>query len=116
LTVLAPADAAWALASITATVPGGFVEGHGVDQDERVVPTVEQVVGQVHPADAVVGDVDTLRHLTRVDPAYDLDAEAVVPEEDVADPGHQHPRGAGRGATHGAGSSAPSGSTSSGAK
>jgi hypothetical protein len=56
----------------------------GVDEDEGAV-AVEQAVGQVHPADADVGDLDAGRQLAPGEPAGHLDAEPVVGEEDVAD-------------------------------
>jgi hypothetical protein len=61
-----------------------------VDEDERAV-AVEQAVGQVHPADPDVGDLDPGRELARGEPARHLDAEPVVGEEDVADTGHENP-------------------------
>ena len=62
--------------------------GQRVDEHQRVA-AVEQVVGQVHAADAVVDDphsrvVGRAGHM-----AHHLGAEAVVAEEDVADAGHQ---------------------------
>jgi hypothetical protein len=59
-----------------------------VDEDERAV-AVEQAVGQVHAADADVGDLDAVRQVPPGEPARDLDPEPVVGEEDVADPGNQ---------------------------
>ena len=42
------------------TSPGVAAAGQRVDEDQRVVP-VEQVVGEVHAADAVVDDADAVR-------------------------------------------------------
>jgi hypothetical protein len=61
-----------------------------VDQDEGVV-AVEQPVGQVHPADADVGDLHAGRQLAHGEPARHLDTEPVVGEEDVADARDQNP-------------------------
>src|SRR5690242_819155 len=63
----------------------------GVDEDERGV-AVEQAVGQVHPTDADVRDLDPGRPLPRREPARHLDAEPVVGEEDVADARDQNSR------------------------
>ena len=44
-------------------------------------------------ADAEVGDLDARRDRRRIEAAGHLDPEAVVAEEDVADPCHQDPDG-----------------------
>jgi hypothetical protein len=85
-----------------AEIAGGDLEQHdlagraatrqGVHEDQRVV-RVEQVVRQVHAPDAVVGHPYPGRQgVLRGQPPDDLGAEAVVAEEEVADPGHQHAR------------------------
>src|SRR5919107_1091264 len=72
----------------------------GVDEDDQVVIFV-QGVREVHPADAEVHDLDTLRQLAFGESSYHLDPEAVVAEEDVADAGdedaptHRQPQGRG---------------------
>src|SRR5215217_343591 len=72
----------------------------GVDEDDQVVIFV-QGVREVHPADAEVHDLDTLRQLAFRESSYHLDPEAVVAEEDVADAGdedaptHRQPQGRG---------------------
>ncbi len=65
--------------------------GHRVDEDQRV-PILEQVVGEVHAADAVVGDPDTRIVLADFGVANHFRAESVIAQEDVADPGHQDAR------------------------
>ena len=65
----------------------------GVDQHEHVV-AVEQLVGEVDAADAVLAHASTPVGHGRGRPreaAGDLDAEAVVAEEHVADAGHEDP-------------------------
>ena len=74
--------------SRTGEGPRLLARGHGVDEDQGVV-AVEQLVGQVHPADAEVGDAHALGHLLGDQAAGHLRTEAVVGQEDVADPGHQ---------------------------
>ena len=60
-----------------------------VDEDERAV-AVEQPVGQMHAADADVGDLDAGRQVPPGQPARHLDPEPVVGEEDVADTGDEY--------------------------
>src|ERR1700731_2623925 len=62
----------------------------GVDQDEQVTP-VEQLVHQVHAPDTEVGDLPACRTRPAGKQAYPLDAEGVVPLEDVAHPRDQRP-------------------------
>lgn len=50
----------------------------------------EQFVGQVQPPDAEVGGDDSGRQVLLAQPRGDLDAEAVVAEEHVADPRDEH--------------------------
>ena len=66
-----------------------FAHRHGVDQHERVV-AVEQLVGEVHAADAEVGHPHAVGQRPRRQAVGHLDAEAVVAEEDVADAGDEH--------------------------
>jgi hypothetical protein len=54
------------------------------------VAGADQVVGEVHPADAVVDHPRVRREVHPGQPADHLDAEPVVAEEDVADTDHQH--------------------------
>ncbi len=61
--------------------------GEGVDEHQRV-PSIEQVVGQVHTSNAVVDQVNA--RLRRMGLTQYLGAETVVSEEDVADPGYQN--------------------------
>ena len=57
-----------------------------VQQADEPRDVLEQVVGQVHAADAVVGDPDTpVTVEAREELADQLGAEAVVAEEDVTD-------------------------------
>ena len=63
--------------------------GQGVHEHQRVVP-VEQVVGKVHAADAVVDDPHTWARDVFGDMAHHLGTETVVAEEDVADTGYQN--------------------------
>ena len=60
-----------------------------VEEDERAV-AVEQPVGQMHAADADVGDLDAGRQVPPGQPARHLDPEPVVGEEDVADAGDEY--------------------------
>ena len=85
--------------------PGRLAARERVDQDQQVV-AFEKLIRQVHAPDAEVGDLDPLRELRVGESPRDLDAEPVVPEEDIPDAGHEAP-------LHGAFSS---GSTSSGEK
>jgi hypothetical protein len=62
--------------------------GHGVDEHEHVV-AVEELVGQVHAADAGVDELDVRGQLPLAQRGDHRDAEAVVGEERVADPGHE---------------------------
>ncbi len=87
---------------------GVATAGGRIDEDRRV-PALEELVSQVQSADAEVGHLHLLRHSVIRHSADHLDAEAVVPEEDVAHPGHQHPQRRGHDA-------ASSGTTSSGEK
>src|ERR1700677_2380091 len=73
----------------------------GVDQDEQVA-AIEQVIDQVHAADAEVADLHTGRIRAFTKQLDHLDPEGVIAQEHVAHAGHQ---GASR-----------HGSTSSGAK
>src|ERR1700731_830932 len=63
--------------------------GDRVDEHQRI-PVLEQVVGQMHTADAVIGGAYPVG---AVDPATDvphhLGTETVVTEKDVADAGYQ---------------------------
>ena len=59
-----------------------------VHQDGRVV-AVEQRVGEVQPTDPEIDDAHALRLQAFVQSAHDLDPEAVVAEEHVADAGHE---------------------------
>ena len=97
-------------------VPGGSSIGTASTQHERVVP-VEQLVREVHAADAEVLDPDVVRR--RLGPrdhaVGDLDAEAVVAEEDVADARNEDARRH-RIASASGRDSWSSGSSSSGAK
>ena len=77
--------------SRTATVPGGSPIGIASTSTSSVV-AVEQLVGEVDAADAEVGDPHAVGHRRARRAVGDLDAEAVVAEEDVADPGDEHPR------------------------
>ena len=61
----------------------------GVDQDQGVA-AVEQVVGEVHAADPVIGDRNVWSGEVGRHAAHHLGAEAVVTEEDVAEPGYQN--------------------------
>ena len=90
---------------MTYTVPGAPPRVHRVDDDDEVV-RLEQLVGQVDAADAEVADLDARPATAAGQPLHDLDAEAVVAFEDVAEPGHQDAHHA----------STRIGSTSSGAK
>ncbi|OOK82301.1 hydrogenase maturation hupD domain protein [Mycobacterium kansasii] len=65
--------------------------GHRVDQHQGV-PALEQVVGQMHAADAVVDDADLRTVLRNRGVAQHLGAETVVPQENVADSGDQDAR------------------------
>src|SRR5271156_4420311 len=69
--------------------PGRAAVGNRIDEYQRI-PVLEQVVGQMHAPDAVIGGAYTLG---AVHPAKDmtqhLGTEAVVAEEDVADAGYQ---------------------------
>ena len=58
--------------------------GDRVDQHQRVVP-VEQVVREVHAADAVVDHADAVGDRSSGEPAGHLGPEAVVAEEQVPD-------------------------------
>jgi len=78
----------------------------GVDQHEQVTP-VEQFINQVNATDAEVGDLDAVRSRPLREQLDHLHTEGVIPQENVADPGHQRPARA-PGHWHG--------STSSGAK
>jgi len=71
--------------------PGPPAARDRVDQDDRVI-AVEQGVGQVEPPDAEVDDADPLRQGPASQPVDDLDAEGVVAQEDVADPGDEDAR------------------------
>ena len=78
-------------------MPGGTLApvidpGGRVDDDENLV-AVEHLVGEVHAADADVDDVHRRRQRAGVgeQASRHLGAEAVVGEEDVADPGDQDP-------------------------
>ena len=62
--------------------------GQRVDEHQRVAP-VEQVVGQVHAADAVVHHPHARACDVFGDMPHHLGSEAVVAEEDVADAGYQ---------------------------
>jgi hypothetical protein len=62
--------------------------GDCVDEDERFA-SVEQVICQVHAPDAVVHQLNARTGEPLGDVAHHLGTEAVVPEEDVADPGYQ---------------------------
>ena len=73
--------------------------GQRVDQDQRV-PGVEQVVGQVQAADAVVGHPDAVRPRLGGQPPDDVAAEAVVGAEHVPDPGDEDPAAAPDAPTH----------------
>src|SRR5579859_1246273 len=82
---------------------GGAAARRGVDEN-RPVKAIRQVVSQVHAADSVVGDGNSLRELALGQPPGDLDTEAVVAEEDVAHAGDQRAlRGAPRGRARGTG-------------
>ena len=61
----------------------------GVDENQRVV-AVEQLVGEMNAADAEVGDGDIVGKALFAQPARDLDAEAVVTEEDVTHAGDKN--------------------------
>jgi len=65
--------------------------GNGVDKYQRLA-AVEQVIGQVHTPDSVVHYLDARFGELLRDVADHLGAEAVVTEEDVADPGYQNSR------------------------
>jgi len=62
----------------------------GVDQNRQFVAGAGEIVGQVHAADAVVDHSRPIRNIHIGQSAYHLDAEPVVTEEDVPDPGDQH--------------------------
>ena len=64
----------------------------GVDEHQTVV-AVEQLVCKVHAADAEVPDLHALRKRLAGHAGRDGHTEPVVAEEDVADPGHEHPLG-----------------------
>ena len=68
---------------------GGLPHREGVDEHEGVVP-VEELVREMEPTDAEVGDLDAIGHRPINEALRDLDAVRVVAEEDVADSGHQH--------------------------
>src|SRR4029077_498254 len=92
----------------------------GVHQDEQLT-AVEQVVGQVHAADAEVLDLHAIRHRAPGQQPDHLNAERVVAQEHVAHARDQRPpaRGTVHWAVHWAvhwGSPASYGSTSSGMK
>ena len=67
---------------------GAAAARYRVDEDQRI-PAFKQVVGQVHPPDAVVDDLHARIVLLDWDVPDYLGAEAVVAEEDIADAGHQ---------------------------
>lgn len=67
---------------------GMAAAGYGVDEDQRV-PFLEQVIGQVHPPDSVVDDLDHRIILRQFGIADHFGAESVIPQEAVADPGYQ---------------------------
>jgi hypothetical protein len=71
----------------TCTVPGAPLLDR-VDEHQRVAP-VEQVIRQMHSPDAVVHKLDVRAGEPMRDVAHHLGAEAVVPKENVADPGYQ---------------------------
>jgi hypothetical protein len=62
-----------------------------VDEHQRVV-AVEQFVRQVHTTDPDVHDDDAIGKRLVCEPRDDLDAEAVVAEEDVPEAGHEQAR------------------------
>src|SRR5262249_4597033 len=64
----------------------------GVDQDGRVV-TVGQVVGEMHAADPVVGNLHPVRQAGPGQAPGYLDPEPVVTEEDIPNASDQHPPG-----------------------
>ncbi len=66
--------------------------GQRVDEHQHV-ELVEQVVGEVHAADAVVDDADAGGQRLGRQPGHDRRTEAVVGQEDVAEAGNQHARG-----------------------
>src|ERR1700731_4120548 len=60
-----------------------------IDEHQRI-PVLEQVVGQMHAADAVIGGAYPVGAVAPVtDVTHHLGTEAVVAEEDVADAGYQ---------------------------
>ncbi|GFG55208.1 hypothetical protein MAGR_66490 [Mycolicibacterium agri] len=65
--------------------------GDRVDEDEGFA-AVEQVVRQVHAPDPVVHQLNTRTTEPLRDVTHHLGAEAVVAEEDIADPGYQNSR------------------------
>ena len=66
-----------------------LLHGHGVDEDERLVP-VEELVGQVDATDAEVGHPHALRKCAIREAVGHLDPEAVVTAEDVPYAGDEH--------------------------
>jgi hypothetical protein len=62
-------------------------------EDRGLVALLEQLGGEVEPTDAEVRDADVLGKGAGGEPPHDLDAEAVVSEEDVAETRHQDLRG-----------------------
>ena len=77
----------------TYTVPGRAAAGHRVDDDEAVARG-EQLLGEPDPGGA---DLHHARRpgagLALLQPADDLDAEAVVAPQHVAEPGHERAHG-----------------------
>ena len=64
---------------------GPLTTRHRVDEDGRG-RLIEQGEGQVESADAVIGDTDALGVLSCRELPGHLDSEAIVAQEDVADP------------------------------
>src|SRR5215475_7111531 len=67
----------------------------GIDQNGAVID-IAKVVGEVHAADAVIGDRDAFRQLAFGQPLGDFHAEPVVAEEDVSSAADESAPGAGR--------------------
>jgi hypothetical protein len=62
---------------------------HRVDEDQRVV-AVEQLVGEVHAADARVHHARASGSFERKSWLHHLDSERIVAEEQDCRPGHEH--------------------------
>ena len=69
-------------------MPGRSATRHGVDEDRRG-RIVEQREREVEATDAVIRDPHVAGVLSRRQVTHDLDTEAVIPQEDVADSRHK---------------------------